>query len=147
VICDLVPGGVRKEISAGHATKVLDKITPAGPIETARRDLAAQFPGDLRRLDTQLAETNKKLAAAIRASGTTVTEVFGVGSVNAGTIIGDASDICRFPSRDHFAAYNGTAGRGVLREPEDLPAVAARQPAHEPRHPHGRHYPDPPCPQ
>src|ERR1039458_2926242 len=109
VICDLIPGGVRKEISAGHAAKVLDKITPAGPVETARRDLAAQFLEDLRRLDSQLAETKKKLAAAVRASGTTVTEVFGVGPVNAGTIIGDAGDISRFPSRDHFAAYNGTA--------------------------------------
>src|SRR5690242_11539672 len=26
VICDLVPGGVRKEITAGHAAKVLDQI-------------------------------------------------------------------------------------------------------------------------
>jgi len=109
VICDLVPGGVRKEIFAGHAAKVLDMITPAGPVETARRDLAAQFLEDLRRLDTQLAETKKRLAAAVRASGTTVTEVFGVGPVNAGTVVGDAGDISRFPSRDHFAAYNGTA--------------------------------------
>jgi transposase len=109
VIADLVPGGVQKEISAGHATSVLDKITPAGPIGTARRDLAAQFLDDLRRLDTQLAQTKKQLAAAVRASGTTVTEVSGIGPVNAGTIIGDAGDISRFPGRDHFAACNGTA--------------------------------------
>ena len=109
VICDLVPGGVRKEITAGHATKVLDQIIPAGPIETARRDLAAQFLDDLRRLDAQLAETKKQLAAAVRASGTTVTEVFGVGPVIAGTVIGDIGAVSRFPSRGHFAAYNGTA--------------------------------------
>ncbi len=109
VIADLVPGGVRKEITAGHATSVLDRITPAGPVETARRDLAAQFLDDLRRLDTQLAETKKQLAAAVRASGTTVTEVFGVGPVIAGTVIGDTGDISRFASRGHFAAYNGTA--------------------------------------
>ena len=109
VICDLVPGGVRKEITAGHAAKVLDQITPVGPVETARRDLAAQCLDDLRRLDAQLAQTKKQLAVAVRASGTTVTEVFGIGPVNAGTIIGDAGDISRFPSRDHFAACNGTA--------------------------------------
>jgi hypothetical protein len=34
-------------------------------------------------------------------------------------------------------------GRGVLGEPEGLPAVAARQPAHQPRDPHGRDHPDP----
>jgi transposase len=109
VICDLVPGGIPKKITAGHATKVLDQITPADLIGTARRDLAAQFLDDLRRLDTQLAQTKKKLAAAVRASGTSVTQVFGIGPVNAGTVIGDTGDISRFPSRDHFAAYNGTA--------------------------------------
>ena len=43
------------------------------------------------------------------ASKTTVTELFGVGPIVAATVIGDVGDIARFPSRDHFAAYNGTA--------------------------------------
>src|ERR1019366_2574805 len=51
----------------------------------------------------------KKLATAVRASGTTRTEIFGVGPVIAGTVIGDVSDVSRFPGRDQFAAYNGTA--------------------------------------
>ena len=46
---------------------------------------------------------------AVRASGTTLTEVFGVGPVIAATMIGYVADASRFPSRDHFAAYNGTA--------------------------------------
>src|SRR5207237_7808480 len=56
-----------------------------------------------------LRDTRKKLAAAVRASGTTVTRVFGVGPVIAGTVIGDVRHVSRFPSRDHFAACNGTA--------------------------------------
>ena len=63
----------------------------------------------MRRLDAQLRDTRKKLAAAVRASGTTLTEVFGVGPVIAGTVIGDVADVSRFPGRDHFASYNGTA--------------------------------------
>jgi len=35
--------------------------------------------------------------------------VFGAGPVIAGAIIGDIADVSRFPGRDHFAAYNGTA--------------------------------------
>ena len=54
-------------------------------------------------------DTRKKLATAVRASGTTLTEVFGVGPAIAATVIGDVRDISRFPSRNHFAAYNGTA--------------------------------------
>lgn len=45
--------------------------------------LAAEFLGDLRHLDTQIRDTRKKLAAAVRASGTTLTEIFGVGPVIA----------------------------------------------------------------
>ena len=66
-------------------------------------------PADLRHLDGQLRDTRKKLAAAVRASGTSLTQVFGVGPVIAGTIAGDVGDVARFPGRDHFASYNGTA--------------------------------------
>ena len=75
----------------------------------ARAELAAEFPGDMRRLDAQLRGTRKKLAAAVKVSGTTLTQVFGVGPVIAGTIIGDIADVSRFPGRDHFASCNGTA--------------------------------------
>ena len=55
----------------------------------------------------------KKLAAAVTASGTSLTEVSGVGPVIAATVIGDVITVARFPSRDHFAACNGTAPAGV----------------------------------
>jgi transposase len=42
-----------------------------------------------------------------------LTQVFGAGPVVAGTIIGDVTDVARFPGRDHFAAYNGTAPAGA----------------------------------
>ena len=45
----------------------------------------------------------------VTASKTTVIELFGVGPIVAATVIGDVGEISRFPSRDHFAAYNGTA--------------------------------------
>jgi transposase len=109
VLCELVPGGVSKQIHAAAAARLLDQIQPAGAVQAARRELAGQFLADLRRLDAQRRDTKKKLAAAIRASGTTVTEVFGVGPAVAAAVIGDARDISRFPGPDCFAAYNGTA--------------------------------------
>ena len=134
VLCELVPGGVPEEITAGQAARILEQVAPAGAVAQARCELAAELLADIRHLDAQLRETKKKLAAAVRASGTTLTEVFGVGPVIAATVIGDVVDVARFPSRDHFAAYNGTAPVEVSSgEPEDLPAVAARQPAAQPR--------------
>jgi hypothetical protein len=45
----------------------------------------------------------------VQATGTSLTGLFGVGPVIAAAVIGDVKDVSRFPSRDHFAAYNGTA--------------------------------------
>jgi transposase len=109
VLCDLLAGGISKQITAAQAARTLEQVTPSGPVAAARRELAAPFLEDLRRLDAQLRETNKKLAAAVRASGTSLTEVFGFGPASTGTVIGDVTDVTRFPSRDHFASYNGTA--------------------------------------
>ena len=109
VLCDLVPGGIPKEISAAQATRILgaghpvrcrrDWLAPSSPLSSSRT-CAAWTPS---------CDTRKKLAAAVKVSGTTLTEVFGVGPVIAGIIIGDIADVSRFPGRDHFASYNGTA--------------------------------------
>lgn len=109
VLCELVAGGVPKAIRAAHAAQLLQSITPSGAVQAARCELAAAFVEDLCRIDAQLRETRKKLAAAVRASGTTTTGVFGVGPFVAATVIGDVRDVSRFPGRGHFAAYNGTA--------------------------------------
>lgn len=109
VLCELIPGGVSDEITAGQAARLLDQVTPAGAIARARCELAAELLADIRHLDARRREVKKKLAAAVTASGTSITEVFGAGPVIAATIIGDVVTVARFASRDHFAAYNGTA--------------------------------------
>jgi transposase len=45
----------------------------------------------------------------LRAANTTLTQLFGVGPIVAATVLGHVGDISRFATRDHFAAYNGTA--------------------------------------
>jgi transposase len=52
---------------------------------------------------------SQKLAAAVRTSGTSLAGIFGVRPVIAGTVIGDVRQVSRFSSREHFAAYDGTA--------------------------------------
>ena len=109
VICELVPGGVPKKIIAAHAARLLGSIVPPDAVAAARWELAAALIEDLCRIDGQLREARKKLDAAVRASGTSLTSLFGVGPVIAATIIGEVRDVSRFTSRDRFAAYNGTA--------------------------------------
>jgi transposase len=109
VLCELVPGGFSKRISAPQAARVLSQVTAAGAVARARYELAADFLEDLRRIDVQMREARKKLTAAVQTSGTTLTEIFGAGPVVAAVVIGEAGDAARFVSREHFAAYNGTA--------------------------------------
>jgi len=109
VLCELIPGGVPDEITAGQAARILEQVAPDGAVAQARCELAAELLADIRHLDAQRREVKKKLAAAVTASGTSLTEVFGVGPVIAATVIGDVITVARFPSRDHFAACNGTA--------------------------------------
>ena len=148
VLCELVPGGVSKDITAAHATDILEHVTLSGAVEAARRELAAEYLDDRRRIDAQMRDTKKKLTAAVQASGTTLTQIFGVGPVIAATTIGCIADISRFPSRDHFAAYNGTAPIEVSSGSRKIyRLIAAREPMPQSRHPHGRGHPDPLPPQ
>jgi transposase len=109
VLCELVPGGISKDITAAHAAGVLESARPSGAVAVARCELAAEFLADLRRIDAQMHDTRKRLTAAVQTSGTTTTSIFGVGPVIAAIVIGCVADVSRFASRDHFAAYNGTA--------------------------------------
>jgi transposase len=109
VLGDLVPGGVPKAITAARAARVLKALRPAGAVETARWELAAELLEDLRRIDGRIREARKKLAAAVAAAGTSLTGLFGVGPVISAAVIGEVRDVSRFGSRDRFAAYDGTA--------------------------------------
>jgi transposase len=122
LLIELVPGGISKEITVNAAQELLDRIAPADPVALIRHDLACEHLDDLRHLDTQMRASKQRLEAAVRASNTTVTDIFGVGPVVAALVIGHARDIDRFANRDHFAAYAGTApiefesgGRSIRR--------------------------------
>jgi hypothetical protein len=109
VLCELVPGGISKAITAGQAAQALGSITPPDAVAAARCELAAAFIDDLRGIDARIRETRKKLAVAVQATGTSLTGLFGVGPVVAAAVMGDVRDVSRFGGRDPFAAYNGTA--------------------------------------
>jgi transposase len=109
LLCELIPGGIPDEITAAKATSLLADVEPDGAVAAARVELAHELLEDLRRLDTQMKESKKRLAAVVAASKTTTTTVFGVGPVVAATVVGITGDVTRFANRHRFAAFNGTA--------------------------------------
>jgi transposase len=109
LLAELVPGGIPKEINARSAQRLLESVTPTTPVERARHAVAVEHLEDLRRFDDQLRASKQRLEQAVGESGTTLTELFGVGPYVAAIVIGYTGDITRFANRDQFAAYTGTA--------------------------------------
>jgi transposase len=140
LLAELAGGGIAKEINASDVDRFLAALTPATPVEQTRCHLAVELLDDIRRLDTQLKASHKRIRDAGQASGSTVTDLFGVGPILAAMLTGYSGDIARFRNRDRYAAYNGTAPVEVLlRGPRRAPGLRTREPPAEPRHPHGRH--------
>ena len=107
---DLVPGGVARTLSADRAARILRGIRAQGGASARlRRRLASEVLRDIRTLDRKIADLNERIETEVEASGTTLTEIFGVGLILAARIIGTVGDVARFPSKGHFASYSGTA--------------------------------------
>jgi transposase len=109
LLVELVPGGISKEITVNRAARLLESIVATNAVEATRHELALEHLDDLRRLDGQLRGLHQRMDDAVKASRTTVSELFGFGPVGTAIAVGYTRDVHRFASRDRFAAYNGTA--------------------------------------
>jgi len=107
---DLLPGGVSGTLSAPRAARILRGIRPQeGASASLRRRLASEVLRDVRTLDRKIADLNGRIETEVEASGTTLTEIFGIGPILAAKIIGTVGNVARFPTKAHFASYAGTA--------------------------------------
>ena len=107
---DLVPGGVARKLSADRAARILRGIrAQKGTSARLRRQLASEVLRDVRTLERKIANLNGRIEAEVEASGTTLTEIFGVGPILAARITGTVGNVVRFPTKAHFASYSGTA--------------------------------------
>lgn len=109
LVADLVPGGIGKEVVVSQARSLLDDLDPAGTVALERHAMAVEMLDELERLNTQRKALRRRIAVAVTASGTTLTDVFGIAEIGAAVILGQVGDVTRFPTADRFAAYNGTA--------------------------------------
>ncbi len=109
LVAELVPGGIAKEIVVAQASQLLEGLQPTGAAAAERHAMALELVEDLVHIDVQARESRRRITAAVAASGTTLTDIFGVGPVIAATLIGYTGDPCRFATEHRYAAYNGTA--------------------------------------
>jgi transposase len=111
LLLELIPGGAKRNLTTKQARTLLDTVTAtAADIVTATRlQLADELINELTTLDAKKKTATKQLDALLATTDTKLTSLNGIATSGAARLLGDIGDIRRFPSRGHFATWNGTA--------------------------------------
>jgi len=109
LLLELIPGGAKKDLSAAQAKALLAKVRPRDVVGRTRRRVAAELIADLERIYQRKKTANKELTELLAATDTTLTDLPGIGPSGAARLLVEVGDITRFPDRNHFASWNGTA--------------------------------------
>jgi transposase len=106
---ELVPGGAPVKKSASQYKTLLASVRPRDLAGQTRRRMAAEELAGIDRLDVKLKAMKAELKAAVLASGSQLMDIHGIGPAGAARILADVGDVARFPTRNHFASWTGTA--------------------------------------
>jgi transposase len=84
-------------------------IRPATLTDHERRRSVVELVEEWRLIDRRIPTVEDRIRATLQVHGTTLTDIFAIAEIGAATIIAAVGDAHRFPSRGHFAAFNGAA--------------------------------------
>jgi len=88
LLAQMKPGGMAQRLSAKQASRLLGGMRTLDAVGEQRRTMARTHLGDIRRLDRDIKANRILIRKAVVASGTTVTDVYGVGPIVAAFLIG-----------------------------------------------------------
>jgi transposase len=109
LLLELIPGGAKKDLSAAQAKALLASVRPRDVVGKARRRVAAELIADLEKIYQRSKAADKELKALLAGTGTSLTDLEGIGPSGAARLLVEVGDIARFPTKAHFASWNGTA--------------------------------------
>lgn len=109
LLTHLTPAGAPRGLTADRAAEILRQIRPREPAAKTLRSLAADLIAEIRALDRRITKAASDITAAVESSGSTLTELSGIGTLNAAKILARVGAVQRFRSADAFASYTGTA--------------------------------------
>ena len=110
LLTELIPGGANKrDLSALQAKRMLATVKPRSLLGKTIRRMAVEEITDLVAVDAKLKALKRELRAAVTARGSHLMDLFGVGPAVAARVLADVGDVARFPDRNHFASWTGTA--------------------------------------
>jgi transposase len=109
LVVELMPGGIDKEVVVNQARSLLENSQPGNVAAIERHRQAVELVTDIEHLDAVLKDSRIRISAAVAASQTTLTDIFGVGPIIAAMVIGFSGNPLRFTTASRYAAYTGTA--------------------------------------
>ncbi|WP_432489678.1 IS110 family RNA-guided transposase [Kineococcus sp. SYSU DK018] len=109
LLLELLPGGAKVFLTAPQAKALLATVRPRDIVGRTRRSLAAEKIAELAVIDKKIKAAKKELTELITATGSGLLQLNGIGPSGAARLLGDVGDIARFPTKAHFASWNGTA--------------------------------------
>jgi len=110
LLLEMFPGGAEFKMSSmTRVNAMLDTFTPVDSMGRQRLEIAQDFVDGIDELTGRLKTSKRRITAAVKASGTSLTEICGLGPITAAIIIGNTGNIDRFATKARFASYNGTA--------------------------------------
>jgi transposase len=109
LLVELTPGGLSTEMTVTKANALLGGVAVTDEVTRQRVVIATELVDDIERFEAQMRASKKRIRAAVAASGTSLTNIRGVGPIGAAIILGSVGDVARFPTPGHFASYNATA--------------------------------------
>ena len=142
LLTQLIPAGAPTRLSAETAAGLLRTLRPRTPLLRTLRALASDLITEIRRLDRRITTTATEITTAVAASGSTLTQLHGIGNLLAGKILARVGDIDRFALRCGVRLlHRHRPHRGLLRRCRPPPALPRRRsptqlpPAHHGHHP------------
>jgi transposase len=109
LLLELIPGGAKRDLSAAQAKALLATVRPRDIAGKTRRRVAAELIADLERIYARKKAANKELNALVAQTGTGLLDLKGIGPSGAARLLVEVGDITRFPDKNHFGSWTGTA--------------------------------------
>jgi len=109
LLTELVPGGVPTKKSVSQYRAMLAGVRPRDQLGRTRRRLAADLLAELAQIEARLTTLKAELKQAVLARGSDLMNIYGIGPAGAARILADVGEVARFPDRNHFASWTGTA--------------------------------------
>jgi len=109
LLLELIPGGAKKDLSAAQARVLLAGVRPRDLVGKTRKRVALELVGDLEKVYQRSKALDKEIKQLIIETGSTLMDLHGIGPSSAARLLIEVGDINRFPDRNHFASWNGTA--------------------------------------